>query len=57
MDAAFQWADIALGGGVWARAAVRDLWAHADLGAFDGGFTVVGLRPHATALLLVASAA
>ena len=57
VDAAFRWADIALGGGVWARATVRDLWAHADLGAFDGGFTVVGLRPHATALLLVASAA
>ena len=57
VDAAFRWADIALGGGVWARATVRDLWAHADLGAFDGGFTVAGLRPHATALLLVASAA
>ena len=56
VNATFQWADIALGEGVWARATVRDLWAHADLGTFDGGFTVVSLRPHATALLLVASA-
>jgi len=56
VDAAFQWADIALGGGVWELATVRDLWAHADLGTFSGGYTVVGLRPHATALLLVASA-
>ncbi len=33
-------------------ATVRDVWQHADLGAFQGGWSVE-LAPHATALLLV----
>ena len=41
----------------WSRSShVRDLWAHADLGVFDGGYTVASLEPHATALLMVTEA-
>lgn len=34
-------------------AAVRDLWARADLGSFTGSFTARGLRPHASMLVKV----
>ena len=37
----------------WARAKVRDLWAHKDEGEFDASFTVKSLAPHATALLMM----
>jgi alpha-galactosidase len=42
--------------GFTGRAAVRDLWARADLGLFDGVFNTV-LRPHASMLLRVTPAA
>ena len=32
---------------------VRDLWRHENLGAFDAGFTVKNLDPHATSFLIV----
>jgi len=50
-EARVEWADLALS----ARVAVRDLWAHKDLGAFSGGYAV-RLSPHASALLKVTGA-
>jgi alpha-galactosidase len=32
---------------------VRDVWAHAELGSFTGGYTAVGLTPHDSAFLVV----
>jgi alpha-galactosidase len=34
-------------------AAVRDLWAHADLGTFTGSYTATAIPPHGVAMLLV----
>ena len=38
----------------WKQAKVRDIWAHQDLGSFEGSFTVKGLESHAAAFLIVA---
>jgi len=32
---------------------VRDVWAHAELGSFTGGYTAIGLTPHDSAFLVV----
>ncbi len=45
------WADLGLAG----KCAVRDLWAHRDIGAMDGG-TVFRVKPHAAALYRVTPA-
>ena len=51
VEARVEWTDLSLGGFV----AVRDLWAHKDLGAFRGGYAV-RLPSHASALLKVTGA-
>ena len=54
VNATVDWSMIRIDGPIWGKAAhVRDLWAHAELGVFDGGYTVPSLAPHATALLMV----
>jgi alpha-galactosidase len=50
--ASFDWEQIGLAPGT---AAVRDLWAHEDLGAFDGGFSA-NLGPFESRMLLVIGA-
>ena len=47
-DAAVQWSDLGLSG----KVAVRDLWAHKDLGAFPNGYSV-HLPAHGSVLLKV----
>jgi len=56
-DVTCAWAAIAPGVlGPSARAAVRDLWARADLGTFTGAYTARALPPHASALVTVTPA-
>jgi hypothetical protein len=45
------WGDVGMPYG--SAAAVRDLWAHQDLGMFTNGFTSATLLPHASMMLLV----
>jgi alpha-galactosidase len=40
--------------GLTGRRQVRDLWAHADLGAFTGTYTATAVAPHGSVLLRVA---
>ena len=58
IDARVEWTMVAAGPGgkAWAKAHVRDLWAHKDLGVFAGSFTFEALASHATALLMVTEA-
>ena len=51
-DAACSWAELGLKDPAGA-AAVRDLWAHTDLGNFTSGFTAAALAPHASMLVRV----
>ena len=56
INATVTWSDIAMNGTDgegWGASAVRDLWAHEDLGIFQDGFTVTNLASHATRMLLV----
>ena len=46
------WADVGLMPG--STATVRDLWAHADLGAFAGSYTAANIPAHGSVLLKVA---
>ena len=46
------WADVGLMPG--STATVRDLWAHADLGAFAGSYTATNIPAHGSVLLKVA---
>lgn len=46
------WADVGLVPG--STATVRDLWAHADLGAFAGSYTATNIPAHGSVLLKVA---
>ena len=46
-----KWTDIGLPSST--SAAVRDLWAHADLGSFTGSFTAQGVQPHEARTLKV----
>ena len=41
----------------WSNAHVRDLWAHKDLGVFEGSFTVASLPSHGTAMLMLTEVA
>ena len=50
--ATLEWADVGLAG--TARAAVRDLWAHADLGTFTGAYTASAIAPHESRVLKIA---
>lgn len=57
VDAEVTWEMIALGApATWSKAKVRDLWAHKDLGSFEGSFTFNGLASHGAAFLIVAEA-
>lgn len=48
---AVNWQDLGLAGG--SSAAVRDLWAHQDLGSFTGSFTGTNIPPHGSMMLKV----
>jgi alpha-galactosidase len=48
------WAALGLPAG--SSAAVRDLWAHADLGSFTGGYTGAAILPHEARTLKVTPA-
>jgi len=53
LDAQLNWAMLRLPGDPTGDLKVRDCWAHADLGIFNGGYLVKGLKSHAAALFLV----
>jgi len=54
-DVSCSWAELGLKQPAGA-AAVRDLWARADLGSFSGSFTASALRSHASMLVKVSQA-
>ena len=50
-DVSCTWAELGLPAG--AKAAVRDLWARADLGDFTGAFTARGVESHGAVMVRV----
>ncbi|HTQ03067.1 MAG TPA: glycoside hydrolase family 27 protein [Polyangiaceae bacterium] len=47
-----EWASIGIPAGT---ASVRDLWAHTDLGSFDGSYTASAIPSHGVAMLTITS--
>ena len=49
-DITVKWTDLGLTSGA---ATVRDLWAHADLGAISNGYTATAVPPHGVVMVIV----